>query len=269
MTDKPLVIDVHAHLGRSMSIRKAEIGGVVETTAEDLINTMKDAEVDKAIICPIPGHPRPKGLQDTMVQNNLVAEAVKNYPNKFPCGLGTLEPRDGPACLDEADRVMGELGLRGLGFHHLFQGIYLDHPMMFEIMKRMSAYDDPILLVHVKEGSLLESPWRVARIARAFPDMKIIAAHPAIDVQDLASTIDVCLSHENVYMDTCIWHHHLSPMETAVDTVGAERILFGSDLPYYKGVSPDLELVRNARISDEAKQLILSGNAIKLFDLEI
>jgi predicted TIM-barrel fold metal-dependent hydrolase len=266
--ENKMVIDVHAHLGKSVSIRKGEVGGVVETTPEHLIKLMSLAKIDKAIISPIPGYPRPRGQKDTMEQNDLVANAVQKYPEKFPCGLGTVEPRDGEACLDEVDRIFKDLGLKGLMFHHLFQGIYLDHPIMFAILKKASVYH-PVVEVHVKEGSLLESPWRVARVAKAYPGIKFIMAHPAIDVQDLACSMDVALNHKNVYLDTCIWHHHLSPLETAVETIGADRILFGSDLPYYEGESLDLAMVKNAKIPEEAKELILSKNAIRIFDLSL
>lgn len=262
------VIDVHAHLGKSVSIRKAEVGGVVETTPEHLIRLMDLAKIDMAIISPIPGYPCPRGQKDTMEHNNLIAKTIEKYPERFPCGLGTVEPRDGEACLDEVDRIFKELGLKGLMFHHLFQGVYLDHPIMFLILKKAMKYH-PVIEVHVKEGSLLETPWRLARIARAFPEIKFIAAHPAIDVQDLACSLDIAQNNANVYLDTCIWHHHLSPLETAVETIGAERILFGSDLPYYEGESLDLAMVKNAKISQEAKELILSKNAIRIFNLKI
>ena len=59
------------------------------------------------------------------------------------------------------------------------------------------------------------------------------------------------------------------PIDEAVDmirTIGVGRILFGSDYPW---INPkeDIEHVKSLNISEDDKDLILGGNAVRLFDL--
>jgi predicted TIM-barrel fold metal-dependent hydrolase len=52
-----------------------------------------------------------------------------------------------------------------------------------------------------------------------------------------------------------------------IRTIGADRILFGSDYPWIdpKG---DIERINRLNISDDDKKLILGQNAARLFDLK-
>jgi hypothetical protein len=52
-------------------------------------------------------------------------------------------------------------------------------------------------------------------------------------------------------------------IETFVKRFGAERLLVGSD----SAPSLNLQIVRNAQISPQEKQMVLSGNARKLLNL--
>jgi len=69
-------------------------------------------------------------------------------------------------------------------------------------------------------------------------------------------------------MDTTIYHTHLFPIEKVVKKVGKERLIFGSDMPYYNKTL-DKVLVNNADISEEAKECIFWKNADKLFNLNL
>lgn len=263
---KFLVINVHAHLGKSLGLIESETGQAFEATPEYLIQLMDKNEIDKSVISPIPGYERPDGIKDTMAQNDKAAEAVNKYPDRFPCGLAVLEPLHGERSLEECDRVLGELELRGLMLHTRYQGIELDHPIVFKLFERAARYKNIVSLVHT--DGINEEPWRLARLAEAFPEITFISGHPGIDIADLAHNIEVCKKHENVMLDTCIWHKHNFPYRNAVQAIGAERILFGDDAPYYD-TSFDLMHLKNSEISDEAKELILGKNAVRLFDIKI
>jgi len=152
------IVDVHAHIGMSSSL---EVGGDAET----LIRKMDENEIDIAIISPIPGYIDPNGIKDTMKQNDNIAVALRKYPKRFPVGLGTVEPRHGEIALDEIDRIKQELGLRGLMFHNDFQGLAIDHPIMYKFLERAACYDDMIVLMHTCQHSVLEAPFMLSKIA--------------------------------------------------------------------------------------------------------
>jgi len=259
------VIDVHIHIGASLGLIESQTGVAFKGSAEDLIKIMDLNGIDKAVISPIPGYSRPNGLKDTQKMNDMVANAVAKYPERFPCGLGVAEPLHGEACLEEVRRIFKDLKLKGIMLHTRYQGIELDHPVVFKIFEESAKYK-PVALVHV--DGINEEPWRLARLAESFPEITFIAGHPAIDIADLAHNLWLCKKFDNIYLDTCVWHVHNFPYRNAVKAIGAERIVFGDDIPYID-VSYDLIHVKLAEISDEEKEQILWKNAARLFKIDV
>jgi len=259
------VIDVHVHIGASLGLIESQTGVPFKGSEEDLIRIMNLNGIDKAVISPIPGYPRPKGLKNTQDMNNMVANAISRYPERFPCGLGVIEPLYGEECVEEVHRIFKDLKLKGIMLHTRYQGIELDHPIVFKIFDEAAKYK-PIALVHV--NGINEEPWRLARLAETFSEITFIAGHPAIDIADLAHILWLCKKFDNIYLDTCIWHVHNFPYRNAVKAIGAERIVFGDDIPYID-ISYDLIHVKLAEISDEEKEKILWQNAAKLFDITL
>jgi len=254
------IIDVHAHLSESISL---QVGG----STKDLIKLMDENGIEKAVISPIPGYPDPEGVKSTAMQNDMIADAVVKYPDRFPCGLAALEPRHGEKALEELNRALGELKLKGLMFHMDYQGCEVDNPIMFRFMEEAKKYN-PVILCHTAQLSHVETPYRFEKLAEAFPEIIFIAGHPAMDTTQLGNMLEVAKRNKNVLLDTCLWHHHLWPIKKAVDAIGGDRLLFGSDLPYYDR-SGDIWIVENAKVSDEVKEKIFWKNAARVFDIKI
>jgi hypothetical protein len=109
--------------------------------------------------------------------------------------------------------------------------------------------------------------------ANRFPGARVMLAHlgngngagGAVDLQVRAVQ---AARHGNLWIDTSSARSILPHLvEWAVQEVGAERLLFGSDTPLYH-VALQRERIECAEVSDSAKQLILRDNAVSLFDLQ-
>lgn len=253
------IIDVHVHVGASSTLQVA--GG-----AEDVLRIMDKNGIDISIISPIPGYEDPDGIKDSMIHNDNMAHLIKKYPDRFPRALGVVEPRHGKKALPEVDRILGDLGLHGLMFHNDFNGISVDHPSMFAIMERAAKYKDVIMMVHTAQHSSLEAPFMLGTLAEAFPDITFLDAHPMMDITHLRATIALAKKHPNIVFDTCLSHHHLFPIEKAVEGIGEDRLLFGSDNPYFDHCI-DKDIIETSSVSQEIKRKIFSENAKKLFKL--
>lgn len=90
----------------------------------------------------------------------------------------------------------------------------------------------------------------------------LVGAHYAHSVDDLAAAE----RWEHLYLETSRMGQFRA-VETAVEVIGAERLLFGSGAPV-RAVQPALNAIAQARIPDDAKRAILGGNATRLFGLE-
>ena len=69
--------------------------------------------------------------------------------------------------------------------------------------------------------------------------------------------------HENVYLDLCDIHRHSGIVDKMVNAVGADRVLFGTDIPWYDP-GYGIGSVLFSRISDTDKYKILYENAKNL-----
>jgi predicted TIM-barrel fold metal-dependent hydrolase len=251
------IVDVHAHVGVSSALQ-------VAGSAEDVLRKMDANGISQSVISPIPGYQDPRGVDDSRAQNDNIAAAVRGYPDRFPRGLGVIEPRHGKDALPEVDRVVEGLGLAGLMFHNDFNGVSVDSPAMFDILEKVAQHPGMIVQVHTAAGSILEAPFQLGKLAAAFPSVTFLDAHPMMDIVALSATLDLAERLPNLYFDTCLTHHHLWPIDKAVAGVGEDRLLFGSDNPYFDH-SIDVDIIAHANISEAARSKIFRENARRLF----
>lgn len=254
------IIDVHVHVGISSALQ-------VAGSVDDVLRIMDNNHVGQAVISPIPGYEDPRGVADSVAQNDNIAQAVKGHPDRLPRGLGVVEPRHGAAALEEVDRVMDGLGLAGLMFHNDYNGLTIDSPAMFHIMERLARYEGAIAHIHTAQHSVLEAPYQLGVLAAEFSTVVFVAAHPFMDITQLRASIDLGKRFPTMLFDTAISHHHLFGIEKAVAEIGEDRIMFGSDNPYYK-LSADIDILNYAEISDSARGKLFWGNASRVFGLQ-
>ena len=76
---------------------------------EEILADMDEAGVDKAVIVAIDA----ETVYHYKVPNELVANAVKKYPDRF-IGFASVDPHKGVLAIDELKRSVEELGLNGL-----------------------------------------------------------------------------------------------------------------------------------------------------------
>ena len=124
-------IDVHAHVGRT-------VANGIGQSVDQLIARMDSAGISHALPSPAAADRQVDGIADTRRMNDIVAEAVREHPNRFPTGFGLVEPRHEDSAVDELVRVIDELGLAGISVHPMLEGYYLDVPLrvdpLFEVL---------------------------------------------------------------------------------------------------------------------------------------
>jgi len=235
----------------------------------DLLKSMDRYQVDISVICGFPW----RTPEYTKQNNDIIIESVKKYPDRIK-GLACFDATwDGAA--DETQRCI-EAGLCGAGE----LAFYLSG-----IDKKALAFLDPVMAVLREKGNLpcmihtnepvghkypgktpitLE---QIYKLAKTFPDNKIILAHwgGGIFFYNIMKkeTKDVL---KNIWYDTAaspfLYDSHIYDM--AITAGGADKILFGTDFPlltpdrYYKDMD-------NANISFLQKEQILGGNASALY----
>ena len=97
---------------------------------------------------PAPGADRYEGegaVKMARVANDAIAAICRKYPKRF-VGFFTLPSCDVRASLDEFDRSVNELGLRGFGCFANLNGQALDREELFPIYERLAKYKLPVYI---------------------------------------------------------------------------------------------------------------------------
>lgn len=129
--------------------------------------------------------------------------------------------------------------------------------------------------LHMPERARLNHPYEIAKVAKRFPQLKIVIAH--FSQPHIFACRDVVMSYPNVYVDISGLAHPevieacgLGEIKRVLEQVAAlrpDKVLFGTDWPIC-GIKPHLDLVLSLPIPASDKQSILGGNARQLFRLK-
>ena len=250
-SDDDLIIDVHTHIGEPDQ-KKGSGQSAPRISPETLIETMDKAGVDKAMTF------TDKGLWVyDKTENDKIADAMKKYPNRL-IGFATVNPRFGQDAVEELHRAIASLGLKGLKLHPWLQLFSCTDNVLDPLFDEVAKLRIPVL-VHTGYD-VFSGPLGVADLAERYPRVPLIVGHSGccglwFDAIKAAKRCD------NLYLETS---GNLSgAIEKMVNDVGANRILFGSDMPWVDSAMEILK-IKTLDINQKDKALILGENLQRL-----
>jgi len=207
------------------------------------------------------------GLAQAKDINDEIASMVERWPQRF-AGMATLPMQDVNTAINELDRAVHRLGLKGAELDTVVNGKSWDEPEylpLFKAAESMGAVlfyhpqpQDNILVDKVNRyglpnsvGVTLEDTMVVATlifggILDKCPDLKVCIAHgggPACFGMgrldrgwQVRSEARVNINHPPSYYQSKLYYDTVVMSESAlrflIDTVGIERVVLGSDYPF-------------------------------------
>ena len=258
------VFDIHAHFDPP-SENFSDFGPAEEVIAKDYSQRVKYLDrngIEQSVLTTGFQYRRTEGIASTRKVNDLVATYVAKHSDRFPVGIGTVQLSDGEASLQELERMAKDLKFKGVIWHHGYTGYNIDHAFMRPILRQ--ARDMKLIpFIHCRQPEH-ESVWRLEILAEEFPDMTFVALDTFTTGEDREHTARILARRKNIVCDTgaCVYNGERT-IETFVKRFGAERLLAGGD----GGATLNLQVVRNAQLTPQEKQMVLSGNARKLLNL--
>ena len=113
------------------------------------------------------------------------------------------------------------------------------------------------------------TPAECDHMMQRVPEARLVMAHMGGQPYAMGNwhlAVEVAGRHPNLYLDTATSQMDDGMIEHAVACAGAEKILFGTDMPL---LDPWVQRakIEAAAVSDEAKRLILAGNLKRLLGL--
>lgn len=235
-------------------------------------------------------------------QNDRLAEAIAEHPERF-VGLGATVPlQDVDAAIGEAERARG-LGFRGLQIGGTIDGHNLDEPRFRPFWRAVSDLDLAVIL-HPSGypeghrlgdyfltnciGNPLETMVAATRLIFSgliedLPELRLVLLHGGgylpfycsradhtwkVRPETRAHIPDHPPSHymRRLFYDTMVFQplylRHL------LDIVGTDRVMVGTDFPFDMGESDPLGLLdRVEGLSSAERAAIAGGNAERVFRL--
>lgn len=188
--------------------------------------------------------------------NEGVARLLSRYPDRF-LGWIFLNPAL-PDCMEQLEKWRHTPGMIGVKVHPFWH--FYDMRALADIAARSSELGLP-MLVHLGHGPGGDYQW----LTDNFPSLKIIIAH--LGVPYYQEAWGMLKSKPNVFMDiSSTYHVDPSLLRGAVKSLGAQRLLFGSDSPYAHadGLLRIKQWVDALPITAGEKKMIFHGNFMRV-----
>jgi predicted TIM-barrel fold metal-dependent hydrolase len=240
------VIDMHAHLGPYQGIY------FPNPSAEDMVRTMDRCGVRLVVSS---SH---AALIDTR-ENIRMEEIVRLHPKRFRA-YWVINPNYPERIGEEIETFSKSKGF--VGFKFLSD--YHRQPLTSPRYENALEYADErklLVLMHTWGRSTFDSPSHVEQLAGKYSEAILLMGHSGYGEWEKA--IQVARDYDNVYLELTAAYAVNGVIEWMVKEAGSEKILFGTDLPWFDP-HYGIGCVIFSRIEDEDRHNILHRNAERL-----
>jgi predicted TIM-barrel fold metal-dependent hydrolase len=239
-------------------------------STELFIGEMDAAGVDKGILVG-----RQAGHRTIL--NDDIMELRDRYPDRFPVALAGINGADIDAGVREIERTLKEMHFNGIAVDPGWwtPPRYVDDPKNYPLYKRCEELGGVLYLTcSLMQGPDISyaEPWRIQRVANAFPNLQIAVVHGAFPYT--SEMIGVMIANAplgNLWVIPDFFQF-IPGFPGAQDWVGAanhylgDRILYASSYPV-RPLAQSLTEFRRFSYEPKVLENLLSRNAATLFGL--
>ena len=236
--------------------------------------------------------------------NDEVAQTAKSWPDRFS-GFATLPMQDVKAAIAELERSVIKLGLKGAMIDDHVNGLTYDEPQFLPFWKAAEQMGALIFIHQIGGYTVVTHRTKRYFLGNTIGNLADRAITYATlvfgGVMDKCPDLNVCLAHGGGYvcygigrMDRgwqvipdaranislppsaylkrfyydCLTHSEPA-LRFLIDTVGVERVVFGTDWPADMAIDWPVSWVLSLKsLTKKEKELILWKNVEKLLDLQ-
>ena len=276
-------------------------------TPEERLADMDSLGVDVHVVSPYVGFynyhlPVEVARATSAETNDEIAGMIRAWPERF-AGLGTLPMQDVKAAMSEMERCITQLGLKGVEINDHVNGRTLDEPEFRPFWKaaqelgalvffhqggdtvvtpRSARYHLPNTIGNLADRAVTFATLVSGGVMDEFPDLKICLGHGGgytcfgIGRMDhgwqVRSEARVHITQPpsaylgRFYYDCIVYTE--PALRFLIDSVGADRVVFGTDWPYDMALDWPVAWVLGMKgLSQEEKEAILWKNLERLLGL--
>lgn len=242
--------------------------------------------------------------QVAKIFNDNVGDILKSFSDKF-IGAAILPVGDSNSMLEELKRAKNDLGFKAISLASSYNGVYLDDNQFLPIYEYaqknnlpifvhsqivnpigFERVQDPLLtpvIEYIFDTTICVGKLLMADIFKNYPNLKFVFAYFGGITCHLANRFDSTYAMlrginfvkdleakpsdylKNIYVDTS-GDTVKSNFDSALQLVGSEHILWGSDWPAKKDPRFSIQAISDLNISEEDKKNILGGNLKRILE---
>jgi aminocarboxymuconate-semialdehyde decarboxylase len=234
--------------------------------------------------------------------NDEISQMTKTWPERF-AGLGTLPMQDVKGSIAELERCMTQLGLKGAEINDHVNGRTLDEPEYRPFWKaaeqmgaliffhqagetlvtpRTTRYHLPNTIGNLVDRAVTFATLVAGGVMDECPDLKIVLGHGGgytcygigrldrgwqVRTEARASSTKPPSEYLRRFYYDCIVYTEPA-LRFLIDTVGADRVVFGTDWPYDMALDwPVSWILAMKSLTQEEKEAILWKNLERLLKI--
>lgn len=235
------IIDSHCHWGPSASLQ-------TNVSTREILQQQEETGVTHVVLIPFPS---------TAIMSNEINSRLLNETERVEHFVPYYYIREDFSPIPDEYRGGKWHWMRGRQDSASNYKV-LDDPDLPHLIEQLSQADKPI--VFEEELDFTE------RFVKTAPGLKLIIPHLGLLGGNPIDFLNTFKDKPNVFFDTALADR--STILKFVKTIGPERVLFGSDIPF-GSMRTELPKVVDLDIPDAEKELILSGNIIRLAKLSL
>ena len=263
------IIDTHTTVPKPGSPRALKLPIFSKATEEGLLSRMDELNVERAVFfnnC--------RNHELSVEYNAWGASLVRKHPDRLVC-YASVYPPSGEAALEELRSRLKQPEFKGLKLHPRAQGFMMNDPSALKVIKEAKNHDVPVVLHVTSAANQPLQPEQARELQRERDEAEgniFSASKWLIDVIDVYNSPNVISAHMGGLYTPEIQESEITfqtagacskAIQYACDTVGPERVIYGSDFPFFE-ISDEINKVEKAEISRGAKRKILGDNAEKM-----
>jgi predicted TIM-barrel fold metal-dependent hydrolase len=247
------IIDAHSHLGYWHNFN------IPRRTAADMVHAMDRVGIR---CCVSAAH---AGISaDYRIGNSQVIEAMRAFPGRILgyCCINPNYPDD--EIRDELKRCF-DAGMTAIKYHPSCHKYPIDADC-YRVAWEYADEHSLCVLTHTEPGAGTCGVAQAGKCAKLYPNAKVILGHSGFGYEGARRCIEIAADTPNAFFDVASSMVDLDLVEKLVDGVGADRVLFGTDLPF---LDCRMQIGRMAfsRLDDQQLAQVLAGNARRLFGI--
>jgi predicted TIM-barrel fold metal-dependent hydrolase len=226
-----------------------------EPTLEELAARLTAAGIGHGVVAPL----APPSLDYDAANARLAAQIGND--ERFT-GIGRIDPRR-DAAVENAERALTEYDLQGLKLHPWEDSFSVTSAVVPPVLSVAARHDVPVWIhagyPHVSHSLALRD------LASEHPEVQLVLTHGAqLDISGLSLSDALLLANDtdNTWFELSgVYRRDF--IEDLVSDIGSERVLFGSNAPYFH---PQVEKTRvvSADITEAQREQILGDTVASL-----